>query len=190
MIRRLDVKIVFTLLVTTLVPLAISIYLVGEAVDTSLGVGVNPAIAGHMERGLEIHRKYIEAVKGQQRGRLEQLTDSAALRAAVDTRDDAQVVVALERSLAADSSLREIRLVGPGTYEVKASALPPPGGSAERLVTRREEVAIGPYTAIEATFGVDAALLESYTAAGRDTATYKALVSAPPKYLNRRVILV
>jgi nitrogen fixation/metabolism regulation signal transduction histidine kinase len=190
MIRRLDVKIVFTLLVTTLVPLAISIYLVGEAVDTSLGVGVNPAIAAHMERGLEIHRQYIEALKLQQRMRLEQLADSASLRDAVATRDDAQVVAALEKQLAADPSLRELKLIGPGTYEVKASALPPPGAVAERLVTRDAPIAIGPYTSVAAAFGVDAALVESYTAAGKDTATYEALVRAPPKYLNRRVILV
>jgi len=190
MIRRLDVKIVFTLLVTTLVPMAISIYLVGEAVDTSLGVGVNSAIAGHMERGLEIHRQYIEAVKGQQRMRLEQLADSAALRAAVDTRDDAQVVAALEKVLAADPSLRELKLVGPGSYEVTATALAPPGAKAERLVTRSAPIAIEPYTSIDAVFGVEASLLESYTAAGKDTATYEALVRAPPQYLNRRVIYV
>ncbi|MCK9458886.1 MAG: ATP-binding protein [Proteobacteria bacterium] len=190
MIRRLDVKIVFTLLVTTLIPLSISIYLVGEAVDTSLGVGLNPAISGQMERGLEIHRQYIEAVKGQQRLRLEQLADSSSLRAAVDTRDDAQVVASLERSLAADASLRELRLVGPGSYEVKAEALPPPDADEEKLVTRSVEVELGPYTSIEAVFGVDASLVESYTAAGKDAATYAALVRAPPSYLNRRVIFV
>jgi two-component system nitrogen regulation sensor histidine kinase NtrY len=190
MIRRLDVKIVFTLLVTTLVPLAISIYLVGEAVDTSLGVGVNPSIAAHMERGLEIQRKYIEAIKDQEKRRLEALADSAGLVAAVGTRDDAQVVDALEKVLAEDPTLREIRLVGPGTYEVKAAALLPPDARTERRVTRSAPVAMGPYTSVEAVFGVDASLVESYTAAGKDTATYEALVSAPPKYLNRRVILV
>jgi nitrogen fixation/metabolism regulation signal transduction histidine kinase len=190
MIRRLDVKFVFTLLVTTLVPLAISIYLVGEAVDTSLGVGVNQAIAAHMQRGLEIHRRYIEAVKGQQKLRLEQLAGASDLRAAVDSRDDAQVVAVLEQGLAADPALRELRLVGPGSYETAATALPAPNAGPERLVTRSAPIALGPYTSIEAVFGVDAALLEGYTAAGKDTATYEALVSAPPQYLNRRVILV
>jgi len=190
MIRRLDVKIIFTLLVTTLVPLAISIYLVGEAVDTSLGVGVNSAIAAQMERGLEIHRQYIEAVKGQQKMRLEQLADSGSLRTAVDTRDDAQVVYALEKGLAADPSLRELRLVGPGSYETTATALTLPTAKPERLVTRSAPVDMGPYTSIEAVFGVDASLIESYTTAGKDTATYEALVRAPPSYLNRRVILV
>ena len=45
MTRRLDVKIVLMLLFTALVPLSVSVYLVAEAVNTSLDVGLNEEIA-------------------------------------------------------------------------------------------------------------------------------------------------
>jgi two-component system, NtrC family, nitrogen regulation sensor histidine kinase NtrY len=190
MIRRLDVKIILTLLVTALIPLSISIWLVGEAVDTSLGVGLNAAIAGRMERGLEIHRQYIEAIKRQQKERLEHLADSAALRAAVELGDEARIREVLAVHLSADATLRSIRLVAADGREVAVGSEGAAAAGKERLVTRDAPFSTWPYATIEAVFGVDPSLVESYTEAGKDTATYKALVSAPPKYLNRRVILV
>ena len=38
MIKRLDVKIVLTLITTVLIPLGFSVYLVAKATDTSLGL--------------------------------------------------------------------------------------------------------------------------------------------------------
>ncbi len=190
MIRRLDVKIIFTLLVTALIPLAISIYLVGEAVDTSLGVGLNAAIAQSMERGLEVDRQYIEAIKREEKERLEHLSDSAALTAAVEIGDEARIREVLAVHLNADASLRNIRLVASDGREVSVAADEAAAPGKERLVTRDAPFPTWPYEKVEAVFGVDPQLVESYTEAGKDTATYKALVSAPPKYLNRRVILV
>ena len=190
MIRRLDIKIVLMLLATALLPLSISVYLVAKAVETSLGVGLNQEISSGMEQGVEIHRLYIELVKDSQKVHMEHLMDSAALEKAAASRDEEDVRRVLERFLGSDPCLRRIRLSGPAGRSVEVKAVNDPTGDELRTLTREEAVEIGPYTSVAVTFGIDAHLVDSYADAGERLTTYQALVSAPPSYLNTRVIMV
>ncbi len=190
MIRRLDVKIIVTLLVTALVPLGVSIHLVSRAVDTSLGLGLNDEIAAQLERGLAAQRAYIEAIKETQRLRLEQLTDSRVLNAAAAGNDEAEVRRVLESLVEADPSLRALRLTGPSSRAVEVLAVAELSGPPARIVSRSASADLGPYDGIEAEFAVDADLVAAYERAGRDVATYRALMKAPPAYLGRAFISV
>jgi len=190
MTRRLDVKIVLMLLFTALVPLSVSVYLVAEAVNTSLDVGLNEEIAGQIERGVDIHRKYIEEVKEKQRARLEHIVDSAALHQAASASQEEKVAEVLEGFLSGDDAIRIIRLSGPDGRAVKVEAVDDPSAAPVRTLTRNAEVSIGPYTSAEMVFGIEASIIDGFAKAGQDMITYKALASAPPAYLNRRVIFV
>jgi nitrogen fixation/metabolism regulation signal transduction histidine kinase len=189
MIRRLDVKIAAALLVTTLLPLGISIYLVGKAVDSSLALGLNNEISQQMERGLATHRSYIESVKHGHQVRFEHLLDSASLATAAASTEEAAVRRALEKLIASDPSLKLIRLGGHGGRTVEVAAVDDPGSEPVRTVSKRSALSVGPYTEIEAVFAIDASILSGYEKAGADAATYQALVRAPPAYLNRLFIL-
>jgi nitrogen fixation/metabolism regulation signal transduction histidine kinase len=188
MIRRLDVKITLALLLTALLPLGVSVYLVAQAVETSLGVGLNSRIAGHMERGLEVHRKYIEAIKDRQKVRLDHITDSAALKEAVLSPSEGNAAAVLEDFLKADALIEEIRLIGPEGRTLEVKAVGAPDEEPIRTLSRTAEIDMGPYTGLELIFRVDAESSRSFAAAGEDMATYEALLRAPPAYLNRRVI--
>ncbi|HUT78060.1 MAG TPA: ATP-binding protein [Polyangia bacterium] len=190
MIRRLDVKIIVTLLVTALVPLGVSIHLVSEAVRASLGLGLNDEIAAQLDRGLAIHRAYIEAIKDSQWLRLEQLADSRLLAAAAAGSDEAEVRQVLERLVEGDPSLRAVRLVGPADRAIEVEAVADLSGPPARIVSRMAQVALGPYDRVEADFEVDAGLAAAFERAGRDVEIYRALMKAPPAYLGRAFISV
>jgi nitrogen fixation/metabolism regulation signal transduction histidine kinase len=190
MIRRLDVKIIVTLLVTALVPLGVSIHLVSRAVDTSLGLGLNDEIAAQLERGLAAQRAHIESIKEAQRLRLERLADSRALAAATAGSDEAEVRRVLESLAEADPSLRALRLSGSSSRTVEIVAVAELTGPPARIVTRQVPAVIGPYDSLEAEFAVDADLVAAYERAGRDVETYRALMKAPPAYLGRAFISV
>lgn len=188
MIRRLDVKIALTLMLTALVPLGVSVYLVAEAVDTSLGVGLNDQIAGHMERSLVIHRRYIEAIKETHKVRVQHLADSFSLREAALSPREGDVERVLEGFLKLDADIVLIRLSGSTSRSVEVKAVDDPNPEPSRTLSRTAAVELGPYTSLEVVFGIDASISTSFEEAGEDMATYRALVSAPPAYLNRRVI--
>jgi nitrogen fixation/metabolism regulation signal transduction histidine kinase len=189
MIRRLDVKIALALLVTTLLPLSISVYLVAQAVDTSLALGLNDEIAGQLESSLETHRRHIESVKQSHQARFDHLLDSAALTAAAASTEETRVRAVLERFVESDPSLRMVRLKGPTGRTVEVEAVDVPISEPQRTVSKEGALSAGPYTALEAVFTVDAAIISDFEQAGEDVATYQALVSAPPAYLNRLFIL-
>jgi nitrogen fixation/metabolism regulation signal transduction histidine kinase len=190
MIRRLDVKIIVTLLGTALVPLGVSIHLVSEAVHASLGLGLNEEIAAQLERGLAVHRAYIEAIKESQRLRLEQIADSRSLAAAAVGSDEAELRRVLESLVEADPPLRAVRLTGPSSRAVEVEAVADLSGPPARIVSRAAPVALGPYDRVEADFAVDAGLAAAFERAGRDVETYRALMRAPPAYLGRAFISV
>jgi len=189
MTRRLDVKIAAALLVTTLLPLGISIYLVAQTVDSSLRVGLNDEIAHQLEGSLEIHRDFIESVKRGHQVRFEHLLDSAALAEAASSNEESQVEAVLQRFVEADPSLRLVRLIGPEGRTVEVSAVEKPTSEPLRTVSKKAPINAGPYTSLEAVFGVDASIISAFEKAGEDVATYQALAQAPPAYLGRRFIL-
>ena len=189
MTRRLDVRIALALLVTTLLPLGVSIYLVAETVDTSLRVGLNEQIAEQLEGSLTTHREFIEAVKHGHRVRFEHLLDSAALVTAATSTEETSVEAVLEQLVEADPSLRLVRLSGPEGRTVEVKAVEDPTSEPQRTVSKRAPITAGPYTSIEAVFGVDASIISGFEKAGEDVATYQALAQAPPAYLGRRFIL-
>ena len=79
MIRRLDVKIVLTLIATVLIPLGFSVYLVAKSTDTSLGLGLNTELAEQFESALEIRRRHIEELKEGMQLRFAAIVDSHRL---------------------------------------------------------------------------------------------------------------
>jgi nitrogen fixation/metabolism regulation signal transduction histidine kinase len=189
MIRRLDVKIALALLVMTLLPLGVSIYLVAQAVDTSLQLGLNDEIAQQLERSLTTHRQFIESVKHGHRVRFEHLLDSAELKQAAASAEEARVEEILEQFFEADPSLRLVRLSGPEGRTVEVKAVDAPSSTPQRTVSKKDDIIAGSYTSLEAVFGVDASIVSDFEKAGEDVATYQALAQAPPAYLGRRFIL-
>ncbi|MBW2277009.1 MAG: HAMP domain-containing protein [Deltaproteobacteria bacterium] len=189
MTRRLDVRIALALLVTTLLPLGISIYLVAQTVDTSLRVGLNDEIAQQLERSLTIHRRFIESVKHGHQVRFEHLLDSATLVEASTFNEESRVEAVLEELVEADSSLRLVRLSGPEGRTIEVEAVGDPTSEPQRTVSKKSAITAGPYTSLEAVFGVDASIISDFEKAGEDVTTYQALAQAPPAYLGQRFIL-
>jgi two-component system, NtrC family, nitrogen regulation sensor histidine kinase NtrY len=188
--RRLDVKIVLMLLATVLAPLGVSVFLVARALDSSLGLGVNRAIAAHMQHGLEFYRLYIEGVRSGFETRLERIADSRELAEAAAGPDESTVRGALERFVAADPSLVSLRLAAPEGGAVEVEAVQMPGQERKRTLSLDRTVMLGPYTTLEAVFGADASIFEAYEKAGEEFDTYKALVKGPPGYLHNRFVAV
>ncbi|MBW2532866.1 MAG: hypothetical protein JRI55_15345, partial [Deltaproteobacteria bacterium] len=187
-IRSLYAKIILALLVTVFVPLGFSVLLVAQAFDTTLGLGLNTQLAAQLERGLEGQRALIEELKRSARARFEHLLDSRALAVAAEQPADGELRAALARFVEEDRSLKLLRLHAPEgrVLEVEEVAGPRPG--SQRTLTMKRDVAIGPYTAIEAVFGIDEELLDGYRRAGEEFATYEALVEAHPSYLEDRFV--
>ncbi len=190
MIRRLDVKIVLALIVAVMVPLGFSVYLVANAFDTSLGLGLNDELANQFEHALNIQRKHIEELKHGMRLRFEHLVDSHQLADAIASEDEGSVQTALSTLVNNDPALRKIRLLDSNGQSVEARAKDKKEMGKVRTLPLQQRISLGPYTKIEALFMVDASVLSEYKQAGEKFATYRALVKAPPDYLGNRFVWV
>ncbi len=188
MIRRLDVKIVFTLIVTVLIPLGFSVYLVAEATDTSLGLGLNTELAAQFENALEIRRKHIENLKTGMRLRFAAVADSHHLATATKSRNEPTILQAMGEIVKRDPLLFALRLISAEgqVIEVKDDS----GPGEKRTLSLDREITMGRFKKMEAVYGVDASLLTGYEKAGKDFSTYRALVDAPPDYLGDRFVWV
>ncbi|MFO8073083.1 MAG: ATP-binding protein [Polyangia bacterium] len=190
MSRRLDVKIIITLLATALVPLGVSIYLVAEAVDSSLGLGINEEIAAQMQRSLDTYRAYVASLKHGQKVRFEHLVDSRSLSDSVASRDEDRVRAVLEEIVEGDPSLRSVRLESREGRSVVVQSTGVPQPKPVRTTSHSAGIELGSYRSLEAVFAVDASIISAFERTADDVATYQALVSAPPAYLSRAFILV
>ncbi len=190
MIRRLDVKIFLVIVVTVFVPLGFSVYLVGSAIETSLGLGLNAELASQLERALDIQREHIEELKRGIRLRFSHLLDSKLLADAADSGDEDTIRAALEELIEADPSLQRLRLLNPDGQSLETEATDRRAADQVRTLPLSQSIQLGSYTSIEALFAVDASLIDAYKKAGDDFATYRALVKAPPDYLGNRFVWV
>lgn len=190
MIRRLDVKIFFALSVTVLVPLGFSVYLVAHAIDTSLGLGLNDEIAGHLERSLDQHRKYIAELKQGVQKRFLHLADSYTLATYASEFNPQELRSAILGIMADDCALRKVRLVltNGKTLEVESPSDPP--AEKSRSLPLESALRWGPFKKVEAVYALDESILDAYKRAGTDFATYRALAKAPPDYLEDRFVWV
>lgn len=190
MIRRLDARIIITLLITTLTPLGVSVYLVSKTINTTIGIGLNKDVAAQLEQNLEIYRKYIEAIKQSQKVKLIQVTDSAALKEAVDQLDESKIKRVFERFLQEDPSLRGIRIETPSGRSIEIKAVSTPILKADRIVEKQAPLNMPPYNNIVLSFGINPKITSAYRDANQHAKTYGALLSAPPNYLEKRIISV
>ena len=189
MIRRLDIKIVAIILVTVLVPLGVSLFLVRKTIDTSLGLGLNDDLAAELQQAVKIHRKYIKELKDGFRYCFARIVDSHRFRQAAVFGDKAAVASVLGELVAENRHLVKVRLIDDegGIVEVDGSR---DDAGEVRVVSLREPVALGPYVEIEALFEVPKSVETDYRAAAAMTDTYQTLVGAPASYLKNRFVLV
>ncbi|MBN2341857.1 MAG: HAMP domain-containing protein [Deltaproteobacteria bacterium] len=186
MIKRLDVKFVLTLIITAVVPIVASIYLVTEAVKTSLGVGLNKDIAASLSKSVTVHKNYIEAIKANHTGVMLRLSDSARLAHACAASDEEQIETVL-RSFLASASIKQISLAFGNRELVVQKAM---DESRYRSVTRQSSLKNAVCKNVEVVFAVDRDITGNFNEAAQYTETYGALFRAPRTYLTRRVIMI
>ncbi|MDJ0764340.1 MAG: ATP-binding protein [Myxococcota bacterium] len=190
MIRRLDVKIVLTLIVTVFLPLGVSVFLVATAIETSLGLGLNAEIADQLEQALAAQKEHIEVLKQSVRLRFNHLIDSHLLAQAAIDAQDGQLRQTLGAFLTADPSLRRICLFTETGQTLEVEDAEDLDVNDARTMLLESDVTLGPFTRVEALYAVDAGVMAAYKGAGEQYATYRALVNAPPEYLGNRFVWV
>jgi nitrogen fixation/metabolism regulation signal transduction histidine kinase len=189
MIHRLDLKIMFALVATVLMPLGFSVFLVTKVISTSLGLGLNEQTAAQLEQALESRRRYIGELKRGMRQHFDYLADSRRLANSIASGEDAKIRATLNHILSEEPMLRQIRILGPEKPTIKAMAVVDSDSDKQRTMSLEQDIDNGPYNRIEALYAVDASLLKEYEEAGEAFATYQALVEAPPNYIGNRFIL-
>ena len=190
MIRRLDFKIVFILLVTVLVPLSVSAVLVLKALDTSLGLGLNEDLAMQLRRAVDMHRTHIQDLKEEFRSCFAHLVDSEQLTEAATFGDEQDVRDVLREFIDRNHHLKAVQL----TWAEDAASLTVTADAPYEIADARnlsltDDFPVGPFSRIEAVFEVEGAIERNFKEAGEIHDTYQALLSAPPNYLKNRFIL-
>ena len=125
MIRRLDVKIVLTLIATVLIPLGFSVYLVAKATDTSLGLGLNTELADQFKSALEIRRQHIEDLKNGMRLRFAGMADSHRLATLVKPPNEPAIRQVLKEFVTGDPMLFTVRLIASDGHVIDSIGAPP-----------------------------------------------------------------
>lgn len=190
MIRRLDFKVVFILLITVLVPLGVSAFLVLKALDTSLGLGLNEDLARQLRMAVEMHRTHIKDLKDSFEHCFSHLLDSERLSDAAAFGDETDVRAVLKDFVDRNAHLKAVRLVTVDKSEITVNAEKPFEIADARTISLSDDLIIGPYMRIEAVFEVEGFLERDFKEAGEILQTYEALVLAPPNYLKNRFIIV
>ncbi|MBN2716097.1 MAG: HAMP domain-containing protein [Deltaproteobacteria bacterium] len=186
MIKRLDVKFVLTLVITSVVPILASLYLVTEAVQTSLGVGLNRDIANSLSQSVKIYKDYIEEIKSGHDRFMSALEDSARLQYACQAQDERQIKQVLRTFIRA-TQIKEISVtLSTGPLLVQY----PMDDSRYRSVTRSIPLTHPFCRHIEVVFGVNREITANFKQAAHSTETYDALYRAPRDYLTQRVIMI
>ena len=175
-----------TLVITSVVPIVASLYLVTEAVQTSLGVGLNRDIAQSLAQSVTVYKDYIEAIKAGHDGFMARLNDSEKLAAACRS-EDADRIKTVLRSLIRGGEIKEISVtLASGPLAVRY----PIDNSRFRSVTQNTTLNYPFCTEAEVVFGVDRQITANFKEAAHSTETYEALYRAPRDYITQRVIMI
>ena len=118
MIKRLDIKIVLILMVTMLVPLGVSVYLVLKAIDTSLGLGINKELTAELEDSLEIRRQHIRQLKRNMGQCFTHLTDSYELISAASFGDEKTLLGVGQAQVRQQHSVESVPAVAVAAYSM------------------------------------------------------------------------
>lgn len=189
MTKRLDVKIILAVVFTVLIPLGFSVYLVDKAVNTSLGLGVNDEILEQIENALAARRDLIAQLKKNASLSFRRIIDSHELKQAALLADRSAVEAALRSLQMENPSIVELSLIPEDNAPISIAA-PHNPNVALRTVTKKAPYDVPGYKGLEVVLGVDAGIFDEYGAAGAAAGTYRALVEAPPSYLNDRFLVV
>jgi two-component system, NtrC family, nitrogen regulation sensor histidine kinase NtrY len=187
MIRRLDVKFVLTLIITAVVPIMASLYLVTEAVQTSLGVGLNRDISESLSKSVAVYKDYIETIKAGHDSFMMRVTDSARLSRSCDAGDEKQIRKVL-RSMIRTAQIKQISITL--DYHNTIVVQYPMDDTRFRSVTRNASLNHPFCGNVEVVFGVNRDITVNFKQAAHSTETYEALFRAPRDYLSQRVIMI
>ncbi len=105
---RFERKILFAILVVTLVPLVFGIVLGRPALEETYAVGVNPELRAQLEEGLEVRRRYLALLRTNADHTADAIAYDWRVRAAVDENDRAKLRDHLEASLNAHPNVAGI----------------------------------------------------------------------------------
>lgn len=186
MIKRLDVKFILTLIITAVVPIVASIYLVTEAVHTSLGVGLNKDIASSLSKSVAVHKSYIDAIKENHNSFMLRLSDSSKLTQACVAQDEAAIKHVLQSFLKSAS----VQLISVELGNKELTVTTPINEKKIRPVVKNTTLKTSFCKNAEVVFGVSRKIMTDFKKAAQYTETYEALYHAPRKYLTHRVIMI
>ncbi len=189
MTKRLDVKIILAVIFAVLIPLGFSVYLVDKAVKTSLGLGVNDELLEQIENALEARRNLIAQLKKNVSSTFARIKDSHELKEAALLGDRQNIESALRFLQKENESVIEIRLT-PSQGEPLSLISPSDRSVPLKTLAKKAPFDVPGFESIEVVLGVEAEVFKEYEAAGAAAATYRALVEAPPSYLNDRFLWV
>lgn len=163
-----------------------SIYLVTEAVKTSLGVGLNKDVAVSLSKSVNVHKNYIDAIKANHIGFMLRLSDSAKLERACISEDGNQIKSVLD-SFVKSASVKQIS-VALGNRELIARH--DFDNKQYRSVTKNTTLNNAYCKNVQVVFAVDRDISKNFRDAAQYTETYGTLFRAPRAYLTRRVIMI
>jgi nitrogen fixation/metabolism regulation signal transduction histidine kinase len=188
MISRLDIKFVLTLIITSVLPMVISVHFAQKLVETSLHIGINKEMSSQLAMSVKAQKDHIKTIKRLQQMLLDQLVDSVRLHNVAITGDKTKIENVLKLFLKEDKSLKKITISGPSAKSVSVFQSHSNNKKKYKTIVKTARFSAGPFTTATLIFNVDMQILKNFKHAGKSVETFEALFKAPPRYLSNRLI--
>jgi nitrogen fixation/metabolism regulation signal transduction histidine kinase len=197
MIWRMDVKFVLTLVVTSVLPMIVSVYLMTNAVRAALGVGLNKDIAASLDDSLKAYRSSIEYQKIAQELYISGISKSATIEKACVSHDKTKIKQELKKILTSGmlkkqrgSIININKIIMDTASGNKIVVHDKSTASNTRPVEKQITLNTGSCTGLTVVFGVDTRIVSNLKKAALYTDTYKTLFHSQETYLIKRVAVI
>jgi nitrogen fixation/metabolism regulation signal transduction histidine kinase len=157
MLGKTEGRLALAILLTGILPLASAMYLAYSMLNAASSVWVRPEIEQELERGVDLYKDYVRAVKEDMKHQTDAMAGDAALREASRRRDSAACGRALEALFARYGQLAALAVEDDEAHSIAARdrGRPLDEASERRLEVRRSLGGDGSGPSLVATFAFD-----------------------------------
>ena len=174
---KIEQRLTLVLLLTSLVPLVAAIWLANLLLAKAASIWVNPEVSAQLDRGLEIYKDYVNAVKDDMQHQTDALAADEALREASKAGNAAVVEVQLDTLFPRFPELVTLRIEAPDGRVLGARDRGRPVDSAKErsLVLRRALGTEETSPTLIASFAMDRARVDQLESLGSGVEKYHRL---------------
>jgi nitrogen fixation/metabolism regulation signal transduction histidine kinase len=182
MLGKIERRLALVILLTAIIPLAMAVLMAKTMLDSAKSLWIQPDVQAQLDRGIDLYKDYVRAVKDAMKSETEVMASDEALRRAAHQGDDAALSRALGALFARDPRLVSLAVEDADSHtRATRERDRPVDDTAERTLPplRQTLGEAGGGTTLVATFAVDRRYERDLARAGEIRDGYEKMATDP-----------